>query len=52
MGSGGVVTLKFANLLKHMWSGKEEKIYPVKLLKQLSQHAPHVYFMKFNILNS
>jgi hypothetical protein len=45
MGSGGKVTLKFASLMKKMWSGCNEKIYPVKLLKILSEHAPHVQFI-------
>jgi len=42
MGSGGDVSLKFANFLKHMWSGEEEKIYPVKLLKTLSECMLHM----------
>lgn len=42
MGTKGEVTMKCAFLFKNMWSGKDEKIYPVKLLKTLSEFAPHV----------
>ena len=45
MGSGGNVTLKFANLIKQMWLGKEEKLYPEELLKILSKYAGHVIFI-------
>ena len=31
-----------------IWQGKEEKIYPAKLLKTLSEHAPHVISFIFN----
>ena len=44
MGSGGNITVKFANLIKKMWSGKESKIYPMELLKTLGQYASHVSF--------
>lgn len=35
MGSGGNVTIKFGNLIKHLWSGKEQKVYPMEFLKTL-----------------
>jgi len=28
MGTGGEVTLRYGNLIKDIWSGKEDKIYP------------------------
>jgi hypothetical protein len=36
MGSQGNVTTKYGYLIKHLWSGKEEKVYPLELLKTLS----------------
>eukprot|EP00347_Sterkiella_histriomuscorum_P004870 403358774 len=42
MGTGGDVTLRYANLIKDIWQGKEEKIYPAQFLKTLSKHAPHL----------
>lgn len=34
--------MKFASLIKNLWSGQEEKTYPVDLIKILGQYAPHV----------
>jgi hypothetical protein len=47
MGSGGNVTVNFANLIKNLWSGKEEKIYPLEFLKILGQYASHVSTINF-----
>eukprot|EP00347_Sterkiella_histriomuscorum_P003013 403365930 len=41
MGTSGEISIYFANLLKDIWRGKEEKIYPQKLLKKLNEFAPH-----------
>jgi len=42
MGSGGNVTVKFANLIKQLWSGKDKKVYPLDFIKTLSTYASHV----------
>jgi hypothetical protein len=42
MGSGGNVTLKFANLIKQLWSGKDSKVYPLEFIKTLGTYASHV----------
>jgi hypothetical protein len=42
MGSGGKVTIKFANLIKTIWKDNEQRIYPAKLIKVLSLFVPHV----------
>jgi hypothetical protein len=42
MGSEGNVTVKFANLVKNLWSGKDAKVYPMEFLKILAQYASHV----------
>jgi hypothetical protein len=42
MGSGGNVTLKFANLIKQLWSGKYSKVYPLEFIKTLGTYASHV----------
>lgn len=42
MGSGGKVTEMYAEMIKDMWSGKDEKIYPQEFINVLSHHAPHV----------
>ncbi len=42
MGSGGEVTSEYANLIKEIWKGSDDKIYPAKLIKILQQHASHV----------
>ena len=43
MGKQGNLAIHFANLIKIMWSGSEEKIYPVKFLKALAEYASHVF---------
>jgi hypothetical protein len=45
MGSEGNVTVKFANLVKNLWSGKDAKVYPLEFLKILASYASHVSLM-------
>jgi hypothetical protein len=42
MGTGGEITGHFVNVIKEIWKGKEDRLYPAKFLKCLSEHAPHV----------
>jgi ubiquitin C-terminal hydrolase len=39
MGSEGNVTVKFENLVKNLWNGKDDKVYPLEFLKILASDA-------------
>ena len=50
MGSGGAITLRFGELLRSIWKGKEDKIYPANFVKTLSEKAPHVMIQSFMLI--